>query len=196
MPKSEWFIHIQGETLGPLPAEAVATMIKQNRVHPAEFAWTHGFDRWMRICECTEFSAHFPAPPAVPVPAGGKETAPSVPAPEAPAAEPEKPKQVFSKSRRHSRVVVKGTLETSDYKNYTVVNLSESGLFVKSNEPLPIGTELKFSLFLTGMQRPVEMTGVVIRHGQAEGEGGFAVEFTRMNPAHRRVIGDIIQRKS
>jgi len=77
-----------------------------------------------------------------------------------------------------------------------LVNISESRVFLETHENLPLGAELKFKLTLDGCDRSFEMAGVVIRHGTADRKSGFAVEYTRMNPAHRRSILDIIKKKS
>jgi hypothetical protein len=37
------------------------------------------------------------------------------------------------------------------------------------------------------------MTGVVMRIGVSDNENGFAIEFTRMNPSHQRVIAGYVR---
>jgi Tfp pilus assembly protein PilZ len=76
-----------------------------------------------------------------------------------------------------------------------VVNISEGGVFLRAEVPLPIGTELKFGLEIKGIAKKLDMTGVVIRHGQAENIEGFAVEFIRQNPAHKRLIQEFLNER-
>jgi uncharacterized protein (TIGR02266 family) len=199
-----------------MPTQAILTMLKQKRVEHYEFAWCQGLDRWVRLCEIPEFSADLPAYPKVQFP--GSESAveasihqhsskaepvkaepvkveptseepPKAPPP-APAAAP-KPKD-WPKVRRAVRMPVKGKVEVEKEGSFDVLNVSEGGVFVKAKAPLEMGTELRFKLKLEDIEKAFDMTGVVIREGEGEGQKGFAIEFTRLNPAHRRAIVELI----
>lgn len=98
--------------------------------------------------------------------------------------------------RRHTRVRLEGNVNVDGYGNFTAFDLSEGGLFIVANTPIPFGTDVKIRLESPAFPKAMDMTGIVIREGLSEaGEAGFAIQFTRVNPAHRRVIQDYVKQK-
>jgi type IV pilus assembly protein PilZ len=66
------------------------------------------------------------------------------------------------------------------FADYTK-NISKGGTFIKTNRPLPIGTEFVFKLFVPTLNRPLTIHGEVQRvvlEGQTDGdEPGMAIRF-------------------
>jgi hypothetical protein len=204
MPEQKWFLHIEGETMGPLSTQSVSTMLKQKRLEHYEFAWCDGLAAWTRLSEIPSFNSTLPPYPSVPPPSV-ETSAPQVQAPvmQAPAAAAEtaKPAPISSskaapkqwpKIRRYTRVAADGTVEIEGHGSFEIVDLSEGGVFLHSDTPLALGTELKFRLVCSKFDKPFDMTGIVIREGISAGTKGFGVQFTRVNPAHKRAISELV----
>lgn len=185
-----WYLHLQGESLGPWVTDVVHAMLKQNRIEHYDFIWTEGMSQWTRICDVDEFSRELPRRPSTPVPSFSPNPDPAVP----PAAEPPASAHLARtdapwRHKRHSpRVSMEGNVEIPDVGRFPLVNISETGLFVQAATALAVGTEVKFTILSPEFGTPLEMTGVVMRAGAALGRTGFAIEFTRVNPSHRRAI--------
>ena len=221
MSGNQWYVHINGQTLGPLAHDAVSLMLQQNRLQFVDFVWASHLTKWHRIVDLDDFVTLIPPYPKAGIPRG--ESAPSVaPAPTPPmpasaaavvappisakpAPEPEpvkpakptkqdKPAKQWPKSRKARRVLAasgQATLQTHGV--YKLLNVSEGGVFLASEQRLDIGTDVKFVLEFPGSDKPLDMSGVVIRHGELAGHAGFAVQFTRLNPAHKRILIDYVE---
>lgn len=219
MSKHQWFVYLSGETLGPLSIDNITLMLKQNRLQFADYVWASPMKKWQRIIELEPFSKLAPAYPKIPIPKVSAEEpdypkaptpkvqagkpAPSyvveqpavVTPPPAPASAPEgkKGSQGWSKIRKFLRLENHGEkVRLAGHGEYPVLNISVGGIFLKSENPLEVGTDIKLNLHLPGHPKELEMTGVVIRHGVVDKQTGFAVEFTRMNPAHKRALHEHI----
>lgn len=202
MSKNAWFVHIQGETFGPVSTSVIQIMIRQNRLQFADFLWTEGMNKWVRIGELKEFSTLMPSYPSVPIPneaalPNDTTEAVEVPTP-APVAQPSRQRSAEAPSknwiRRYSRVPTDAKASVSGHGSFRAVDIGEGGVFFASDTPVAFGTDLRFVLTGGPFAKPVEMTGIVIREGESEtGEIGFAVQFTRMNPAYRRIIQDYVK---
>lgn len=105
------------------------------------------------------------------------------------------PQREFPKIRRTPRIPLNGTLATTQHGTFKIINISEGGVFVMAPQALPIGTDLKFKLEAAAFKKAFDMTGVVIRHNVPGEPNGFAVEFTRVNPAHKRAFQEYIRSK-
>lgn len=203
MSKSSWYVHLQGENVGPLSTATVTSMLQQNRLQFVDFIWEESLTKWHRIMDLDQFASLLPTYPKAAIPK--EATAPKAAAPE-PKPSPAKaamPKAAAKKSAppketkpplgKFHRVRAQGAkVELDGHGDFGVVNLSEGGVFLESNSPIAVGTEVALSLELPGLDKKLELTAVVIRHGIAEEISGFAVEFTRLNPAHRRLLRDFI----
>ena len=75
--------------------------------------------------------------------------------------------------------------------NEYVADLSSTGVFIKSKDPLPVGTRvnLKFSLILEELH-VVEAAGEVVR--QSTKPLGMGVAFRTVGPDARKIIGRAI----
>jgi type IV pilus assembly protein PilZ len=69
----------------------------------------------------------------------------------------------------------------SDYTR----NVSKGGMFVASDEPLPVGTRVVFHLRIPGRQAPFELTGEIVHAGDARGGSGMGVRFVWEDEAAR-----------
>lgn len=241
MQQRYWFVHIQEQTLGPLPTDTIMLMLNQNRLQFADYIWSDGQPTWQRIYEVDDFRKALPSfpkdsPPTnrageIPVGAQAKKVEPArkkkkaTPPNEyhfkdtppgktddrpdegeqeqeeaaaeqtAPAKTTPEPQREFPKIRRTARIPLNGTLATAQHGTFKIINISEGGVFVMAPQALSIGTDLKFKLDATPFKKTFEMTGVVIRHNVPGEPSGFAVEFTRVNPAHKRAFQDYIKSK-
>ncbi len=207
-----WFVHIQGENLGPLTPEALTAMLKQNRIQFSDFAWHEGLTRWVRISELDEFISLMPTYPKTSIP----ELQPSVTTPKVRCIpedlQPEQardvmainktekktptPTQTWTKVRGFERVFISGKLHIETHGTFDIINLSEGGVFLKTTSTIPpLGEELKFEIESQSLGKKLtSMTGVIIRQGIALDNTGFAIEFTRLNPAYKRILRDYIQK--
>jgi len=217
MSKSTWYVHIQGENIGPLSTANVSSMLQQNRLQFVDFIWAESMTKWHRIMDLDQFASLLPQYPKVGIPdlAAGEALEAPAPAPKpspvkaAPAKSPAKkpaippatepsPTPPSAKPKKPAlgkfqRVGGKGAnVQIEEHGSFNVVNMSEGGIFLESKQPPFVGTEVTLSLELPGVEKKLDLTGVVIRHGIAEEIVGFAVEFTRLNPAHKRVLRDFI----
>lgn len=80
-----------------------------------------------------------------------------------------------------------------------VTNLSRSGVFIKSDEPLPVGTRvnLKFTVIVDELET-VEGIGEVVR-AVHPGEGevpGMGVVFVELSSISRQLIEKVLVRRS
>lgn len=89
------------------------------------------------------------------------------------------PDQDPTRIRQHKRIGVESTNIVTSHGAFEVLNISEGGLFAKSNgEIMMIGTELKFSLKSSKIPESLLMMGTVVRRsGVSETQLGFAIEF-------------------
>lgn len=229
MSKHSWYVHLEGENIGPLSTEKVSQMLQQNRLQFVDFIWAQHLTKWHRINDLDQFASLMPPYPKVAIPESSGEAAPVAekptaktaakpateepkaakapaveekkPAAKAPAKEAPKPAappaKVWPNIRKTDRIPAQGEkVKLEEYGEYSVVNISIGGIFLKASKLLDLGTEVKFELELPGAEKVLQMTGVVIRHGQAENTAGFAIEFTRINPAHKRTLTEYLTKGS
>ncbi len=79
-----------------------------------------------------------------------------------------------------------------------VSNLSRSGVFIRSDDPLPLGTRvsLRFTVILDELET-IEGIGEVVRQVEASSEGpaGMGVVFTELTNYSRHLIERILVRR-
>lgn len=82
--------------------------------------------------------------------------------------------------------------------NEYVSNLSSTGVFIKSKDPLPIGTRvnLKFSVILDELH-VVEALGEVVRRSERRSERplGMGVAFRAVGPDAQKLIGRAVKER-
>jgi hypothetical protein len=238
---SQWYVHIEGETLGPLSTDSVKNMLAKSRLGFADYLWRPGLTKWVRVFDMDEFAAGLPSYPKSPIPEAqvpaetghaksnharanhpranhprtertrvedALDPAPltvekadnvtQLPVPEAklkPDARATAERRKWPKTRYAIRVPIEGKIDIQGHGSFHVTNISEGGLFIRSKDPIPVGTDIKFKLHCPDLGKTMDMTGVVIRQGiVVEGHVGFAISFTRLNPAHKRLIDDYVNK--
>jgi uncharacterized protein (TIGR02266 family) len=79
-----------------------------------------------------------------------------------------------------------------------VTNLSRSGVFIKSDEPLPVGTRvnLKFTVIMDELET-IEGIGEVVRavHPGDGGPAGMGVVFIELSQVSRQLVEKILVRR-
>ena len=205
MTEKQWYICISENVFGPVRSETIYLMLQQYRLQYLDFIWHSGLKEWKRISDLPEFANLGPPYPTVPPPS--EATAPPVPAMPMPVrqspvvAQAPKPAPAekttspapLNKIRGRDRIIVSGKVRVHGEADFDLINLSRSGIFVACMIPLKVGMETKFQLQISGLDKPLEMTGIVVRHGTWLGHTGFAFEFVRPNPAHLRILNEFIE---
>ncbi len=77
--RKEWFLALNGESIGPFSPSEILKRIEEHETSWADFAWRAGFSEWKRLCDLDAFKAAVPAAPKAKPQAGGSTaTKPSV----------------------------------------------------------------------------------------------------------------------
>ncbi|MEM1349975.1 MAG: PilZ domain-containing protein [Myxococcota bacterium] len=95
--------------------------------------------------------------------------------------------------RQHVRVDINEEFKAIEqYIAEYVTNISQGGVFIRSKNPLPVGTRvhLKFTVILDDLAI-VEGEGEVVRREVGEGMG---VAFTRLSAKSKSIIDEIVDR--
>ncbi len=76
-----------------------------------------------------------------------------------------------------------------------VTSISASGVFIRSKNPLPVGTKvnLEFSIILDDIET-VEGEGEIVRVDTSEERKGMGVAFTRLSAESKQLIDQILDR--
>ena len=99
--------------------------------------------------------------------------------------------------RQHYRQQINQEFETIDeFISEYVTNISQGGVFIRSKNPLPVGTKvtLKFSVILDDFET-VEGEGEVVRVDNTPGNTGMGVAFTRLTAESKELIDAIVARR-
>ncbi len=78
-------------------------------------------------------------------------------------------------------------------------NINDGGIFIETDSPQPIGTNVELKFKLPGADRPIEVVGNVVRSVSADqvdsdGVAGMAIEFENLGSDARQQINEIIQK--
>ncbi len=134
-----------------------------------------------------------PKPKLVPKP-----VAKTAPKPVAKLAPKPAPKPVVKKAPvpevRQWYVPIDATVKINGGKPVKVFDITEGGLVAASADGVSVGDDVKLVLQSPTMGKPLDLTAVVVRDEAFEGKSSLAVEFTRMNPVHRRTIAGYISK--
>lgn len=98
--------------------------------------------------------------------------------------------------RQHSRTLINREFETiEEFIAEYVSNISQGGVFIRSKNPLPVGTRvnLKFSVILDDFET-VEGEGEVVRVDTTGEHMGMGVAFTRLTAESKDLIDRITAR--
>lgn len=102
----------------------------------------------------------------------------------------------MTEQRQHPRYSINREFESiGELIDEYVVNISQGGVFIRSREPLPVGTEvdLKFTIILDDFET-IEGQGRVVRTVDEGEDAGMGVEFTEMGENSRKVIEEVARR--
>ncbi|MBN1946744.1 MAG: PilZ domain-containing protein [Bradymonadales bacterium] len=100
-----------------------------------------------------------------------------------------------SEKRIHERVTVNEEFSTVDqFVEEYVTNVSKGGVFVRSRDPQPVGTEvdLKFTI-LTDDFYLIEGKGKVVRVDTTPGRTGMGIVFTELTPESAALLDNLIE---
>ena len=78
-------------------------------------------------------------------------------------------------------------------------NINDGGIFVETDTPQPIGTNVELEFKLPGADQPIKVVGNVVRSvsaDQVESDGiaGMGIEFENLDSDVRQQINEIIQK--
>lgn len=210
----KWFIHIEGEAIGPLSSDKVILMLQQNRLQFVDYIWCKTFTKWYRVSEVDEFAKLLPDYPQIPVPHFSKKELEETELEEREELKPPEPglkvelkeelkktaekiiKKKWPKIRKFPRIGNHDVTATvKGHGDFQILNLSEGGVFFKSQKPIEIGQEVQFTLYFKSEKKTLEMTGIVVRHGEVDRQQGFALQYRRLNPAHKSFLENYIHQK-
>jgi hypothetical protein len=93
---------------------------------------------------------------------------------------------------RAERVTINKEFESIDaFINEYVINVSRSGAFIRSKDPLPVGTmvNLKFTIIMDELET-MEGIGQVVRVSQQP--RGMGVVFTRLSSHSHELLGKLL----
>ena len=101
--------------------------------------------------------------------------------------------------RRDPRLVVNREFRSvEEFVAEYVSNISRSGAFIRSDEPLPVGTrvQLRFTLLLEEIET-IEGEGEVVRVVKPGGarRGGMGVVFTSLSAVSKHLIESLMTRR-
>jgi len=112
----------------------------------------------------------------------------------------DKPERRKSQRITISTIVKVWMEDFDDFKEYLSENLSSGGIFIKTAEPLPVGSDIsvEFSL-LEGGIKLVDAEGRVVRCVETEPNQiwktpGMAVKFTYIDPESKALIEEIAKK--
>lgn len=71
-------------------------------------------------------------------------------------------------------------------------NLSTGGIFVRSANPLPVGTEIKISFNIPQFGCYLESMGVVVHNGTVENPG-MGIKFKNLPERAKRLLSDVLE---
>ena len=100
---------------------------------------------------------------------------------------------MVTEQRRHERADATLEVEYTLVRRISVnstTDLSAGGMFVATEMPNPIGTELEFNFEIPGYDRSIQVRGEVVRIVWT-GKGvksGMGIRFTRIHPDDRSAI--------
>lgn len=82
------------------------------------------------------------------------------------------------------------------FSDYTR-NISKGGTFIRTERPLPVGTEFVFALVIPGLEGPLRLNGRVQWISPPEGGDergvGMGIEFVYTDPAEHDAVAKVVQ---
>ena len=109
----------------------------------------------------------------------------------------------MTEKREHIRAPIELKVEykklNTFFADYTK-NISKGGTFIKTERPLPVGTEFLFRLVIPRLEQPFEIRGVVVwvnesgklAHPEVK-ELGMGIRFVYRDDDHRSEFEDMVE---
>ncbi|MCH2172183.1 TIGR02266 family protein [Myxococcota bacterium] len=73
-------------------------------------------------------------------------------------------------------------------------NVNEGGIFVETDRPHPLGTHVELQFNIPGCEDPIQVTGAVVRHAEADHEVmGMGIEFENLDAQARQHINALVR---
>jgi uncharacterized protein (TIGR02266 family) len=74
-------------------------------------------------------------------------------------------------------------------------NINEGGMFIETESPAPLDSEVQLQFRLPNLDRPVKVSGRVawVSDGKGEAPAGMGIEFQELAPEVRRTINDLVR---
>ncbi len=97
-------------------------------------------------------------------------------------------------SREDLRIPVDYSAVDAFFSEFTT-NVNEGGMFIATETPSPLGTEVRLEFRLPGLERPVNVAGRVawVSDGKGESPVGMGIEFHEIAPQVRSTINDLVR---
>jgi uncharacterized protein (TIGR02266 family) len=102
------------------------------------------------------------------------------------------------KQRAHTRLAVNLLIDYQVLDQFLydyATNISLGGVFIRSQNPLPVGTKLRVQFSLPGLEETVVTWGEVahvIEERAKEGFPGMGIRFDDLDPKSKRVIDQLV----
>jgi uncharacterized protein (TIGR02266 family) len=100
--------------------------------------------------------------------------------------------------RQHARENLKIPVDYSAvdafFSEFTT-NINEGGMFIETDTPAPLDSEVQLQFRLPNLDRPVKVAGRVawVSDGKGESPCGMGIEFQELAPEVRRTINDLVR---
>ncbi len=97
-------------------------------------------------------------------------------------------------SREDLKIPVDYSAVDAFFSEFTT-NVNEGGMFIATENPSPLGTEVALEFRLPGLELPVNVSGRVawISDGKGESPVGIGIEFHELAPEVRSTINDLVR---
>lgn len=214
----EWYIHVEGETIGPLFTDTIKILIAQKRMLVTDYLWSDGLTKWVRACDFKEFTFGLSTYPQCPIPNEPQVERKTGDSPEKYSL-PEKtgdhlmthvmthvmthektktslPERSESslKIRKFARVPIQASITSSTHGQFMVTDISLGGIFLSTNKIVPLGTHLLFNLTSKYFDQTLQdIKGIVVRKVSTDKVSGFAIEFSNINEENMNIIRTYIR---
>ena len=80
----------------------------------------------------------------------------------------------------------------SFFADYTK-NISKGGTFIKTNKPLPVGTQFRFKLFVPQQAEPFDLLGRVVWSRDEGGDVGMGIRFIYDSPSQQQDFERVVE---
>ncbi len=114
-------------------------------------------------------------------------------------ASPNEPMSQIPTTRKHQRAAVNLLIDYQTLDQFFhdyATNISLGGVFIRSRNPLPVGTKLRVAFSLPGLTDMVETVGEVahvLDERSREGYAGMGIRFQDLDPLSKRVVDQLIE---